>query len=111
MEIFFRLNENETNKDINNFTLAYSIYKECEKLPQLNARVVADMILRQCKDRIENQRMTRKGFRYEILPSTENSPRRVKDYNEYCVLYNRLAELEDKIEDGTLAELKDYRRN
>ena len=36
MEIFFRLNENETNKDINNFTLAYNIYKECEKLPQLN---------------------------------------------------------------------------
>lgn len=65
----------------------------------------------QLKDRIENQRMTKKGFRYEILPSTENSPRRVKDYNEYCVLYNRLAELEDKIEDGTLAELKDYRRN
>ena len=65
----------------------------------------------QLKDRIENQRITKKGFRYEILPSTENSPRRVKDYNEYCVLYNRLAELEDKIEDGTLAELKDYRRN
>ena len=65
----------------------------------------------QLKDRIENQRMTKKGFRYEILPSTENSPRRVKDYNEYCVLYNRLAELEDKIEDGTFAELKDYRRN
>ena len=59
----------------------------------------------QLKDRIENQRMTKKGFRYEILPSTENSPRRVKDYNEYCVLYNRLAELEDKIEDGTLIEL------
>lgn len=50
MEIFFRLNENETNKDINNFTLAYSIYKECEKLPQLNARVIADMILRQCNE-------------------------------------------------------------
>ena len=50
MEIFFRLNENETNKDINNFTLAYNIYKECEKLPQLNARVVADMILRQCTE-------------------------------------------------------------
>ena len=65
----------------------------------------------QLKDRIENQRMTKKGFRYEILPSTEDSPRRVQDYNEYCVLYNRLAELENKIEDGTLAELKDYRRN
>ena len=39
MEIFFRLNENETNKDINNFTLAYNIYKECVKLPQLNARI------------------------------------------------------------------------
>ena len=46
--------------------------------------------------------MTKKGFRYEILPSTEYSPRRVKDYNEYCTLYNRLAELEDKIENGTL---------
>ena len=50
MEIFFRLNENETNEDINNFTLAYNIYKECKELPQLNARVVADMILRQCTD-------------------------------------------------------------
>ena len=58
----------------------------------------------QLKDRIENQRMTKKGFRYEILPSTENSPRRVKDHNEYCTLYNRLAELEDKIENGTLVE-------
>lgn len=58
----------------------------------------------QLKDRIENQRMTKKGFRYEILPSTENSPRRVKDYNEYCTLYNRLAELEDKIDNGTLVE-------
>ena len=56
----------------------------------------------QLKDRIENQRMTKKGFRYEILPSTEYSPRRVKDYNEYCTLYNRLAELEDKIEKGLL---------
>ena len=56
----------------------------------------------QLKDRIENQRMTKKGFRDEMLPSTENSPRRVKDYNEYCNLYNRLAELEDKIENGTL---------
>ena len=53
----------------------------------------------------KNQRITKKGFRYEILPSTEYSPRRVKDYNEYCTLYNRLAELEDKIEDGTLIEL------
>ena len=54
---------------------------------------------------MENQRITKKGFRYEILPLTENSPRRVKDYNEYCTLYNRLAELEDKIENGTLIEL------
>ena len=50
----------------------------------------------------KNQRITKKGFRYEILPSTERSSRRVKDYNEYCILYNRLAELEDKIEDKTL---------
>ena len=50
----------------------------------------------------KNQRITKKGFRYEILPSTEHSPRRVKDYNEYCTLYNRLAELEDKIEKGLL---------
>ena len=54
---------------------------------------------------MKNQRITKKGFRYKILPSTENSPRRVKDYNEYCTLYNRLAELEDKIEKGTLIEL------
>lgn len=53
---------------------------------------------------MKNQRITKKGFRYEMLPSTENSPRRVKDYNEYCTLYNRLAELEDKIENGTLVE-------
>lgn len=50
----------------------------------------------------KSQRITKKGFRYEILPSTENSPRCVKDYNEYCTLYNRLAELEDKIENGLL---------
>ena len=60
----------------------------------------------------KNQRITKKGFRYEILPSTENSPRRVKDYNEYCTLYNRLAELEDKIEKGLLVPrysiLKDW---
>ena len=66
----------------------------------------------QLKDRIENQRMTKKGFRYEILPSTEHSSRRVKDYNEYCTLYNRLAELEDKIENGLLVPrysiLKDW---
>ena len=66
----------------------------------------------QLKDRIENQRVTKKGFRYDILPSTENSPRRVKDYNEYCNLYNRLAELEDKIEKGLLVPrysiLKDW---
>ena len=51
---------------------------------------------------MKNQRITKKGFRYEILPLTENSPRRIKDYNEYCTLYNRLAELEDKIEKGLL---------
>ena len=65
---------------------------------------------------MKNQRITKKGFRYEILPLTENSPRRVKDYNEYCTLYNRLAELEDKIENGTLVELgyhirKSYRNH
>lgn len=54
---------------------------------------------------MKNQRITKKGFRYEILQSTENSPRRVNDYNEYCTLYNRLAELEDKIENETLIEL------
>ena len=54
----------------------------------------------------KNQRITKKGFRYKILPSTEYSPRRVKDYNEYCTLYNRLAELEDKIENGTLVEIE-----
>ena len=51
---------------------------------------------------MKNQRITKKGFRYEILPSAEHSPRRVKDYNEYCTLYNRLAELEDKIEDSVV---------
>ena len=54
---------------------------------------------------MKNKRITKKGFRYEILPSTEHSPRRVKDYNEYCTLYNRLTELEDKIENRTLIEL------
>ena len=62
---------------------------------------------------MKNQRITKKGFRYEILPSTEYSPRRVKDYNEYCTLYNRLAELEDKIEKGLLVPrysiLKDWK--
>ena len=61
---------------------------------------------------MENKRITKKEFRYEMLPSTENSPRRVKDYNEYCTLYNRLAELEDKIEKGLLVPrysiLKDW---
>ena len=61
---------------------------------------------------MKSQRITKKGFRYEILPSTEYSPRRVKDYNEYCTLYNRLAELEDKIEKGLLVPrysiLKDW---
>ena len=60
----------------------------------------------------KNKRITKKGFRYEILPLTENSPRCVKDYNEYCTLYNRLAELEDKIENGLLVPrysiLKDW---
>lgn len=60
----------------------------------------------------KNQRITKKGFRYKILPLTEYSPRRVKDYNEYCTLYNRLAELEDKIEKGLLVPkysiLKDW---
>ena len=61
---------------------------------------------------MENKRITKKEFTYEMLPSTENSPRRVKDYNEYCTLYNRLAELEDKIEKGLLVPrysiLKDW---
>lgn len=57
MEIFFRLNEQETNEDINNFTFAYNIYKQCNQLPQLNARVVADIIVRQC---IEDERLADK---------------------------------------------------
>lgn len=48
MKIGFILSENETHEDVNNFTVANALYKECNNLPQLNARVVADMIIRQC---------------------------------------------------------------
>lgn len=51
------------------------------------------------------KRITKKGFRYEDLYVTDNSARRVKDFSKYASVYNRLAELEDKIEKGLLVEL------
>lgn len=44
------------------------------------------------------ERLTKKGFRYENFYITDNSSRRVKDFSEFASMYNRLAELEDKIE-------------
>lgn len=68
----------------------------CKKQRKKNLQVGGVNIL------TKYQRLTKKGIKYEIFPSTDNSSRRVKDYNEYCILYNRLAELEDKIEKGLL---------
>ncbi len=48
------------------------------------------------------QRLTKKGFRYEDLYITDNSAPRIKEYSKFAAVYNRLAELEDKIEGGTL---------
>ena len=48
MEIDFMLSDGETNKDINNFTVAGAIYNECKNSQRLNARVIAEMILSQC---------------------------------------------------------------
>lgn len=51
MKIGIILHEDEKmNDDVNNFTLASAIFKECQTLPQLNARVVAEMILLQCHE-------------------------------------------------------------
>lgn len=58
------------------------------------------------------ERLTKKGFRYENFYITDNSSRRVKDFSEFASMYNRLAELEDKIEKGLLVPrytiLKDW---
>lgn len=51
---------------------------------------------------MNHQRMTKKGFRYDEVYLTDISSRRVKDFSEYASMYNRLAELEDKIEKGLL---------
>ena len=48
------------------------------------------------------QRLTKKGFRYDEVYLTDTSSRRVKNFSEYASVYNRLAELEDKIEKGLL---------
>lgn len=48
------------------------------------------------------KRITKKGFRYDEVYLTDTSSRRVKEYSKFASIYNRLAELEDKIEDGTL---------
>lgn len=48
------------------------------------------------------QRITKKGFRYEDLYVTDNSARSIKEYSRFASIYNRLAELEDKIEKGLL---------
>ena len=48
------------------------------------------------------ERLTKKGFRYDNFYITDNSSRRVKDFSEFASMYNRLAELEDKIEKGLL---------
>ena len=47
MKVGFILNEMETPEDVNNFTLASAIFKECKIYPELNARVIAEMILLQ----------------------------------------------------------------
>lgn len=44
------------------------------------------------------QRITKKGFRYEDLYVVDNSARSIKEYSRFASVYNRLAELEDKIE-------------
>lgn len=51
------------------------------------------------------QRITKKGFRYEDLYVVDNSARSIKEYSKFASVYNRLAELEDKIEKGLLVEL------
>lgn len=47
MKVGFILNESETSDDINNFTLANAIFKECKIYPELNAKVIAEMLLLQ----------------------------------------------------------------
>lgn len=58
------------------------------------------------------QRITKKGFRYEDLYVVDNSARSIKEYSKFASVYNRLAELEDKIEKGLLVPrysiLKDW---
>lgn len=48
------------------------------------------------------KRITKKGFRYDEVYITDTSSRRVKDFSTFASVYNRLAELEDKIEKGLL---------
>ena len=48
------------------------------------------------------ERLTKKEFRYENFYITDNSSRRVKDFSEFASMYNRFAELEDKIKKGLL---------
>lgn len=48
------------------------------------------------------KRITKKGVRFPEFPETDLSSRKVKSLNWTATLYNRLAELEDKIEKGLL---------
>jgi hypothetical protein len=49
MNIDFWFNDTESEDDLNNFTFANAIYNECKNRPELNAKVVAKMILLQSK--------------------------------------------------------------
>lgn len=51
------------------------------------------------------KRLTKKGVRFPEFPETDLSSRKVKSLNWTATLYNRLAELEDKIEKGLIVEL------
>ena len=51
---------------------------------------------------MDYQRITKKGVRYDEVYITDTSSRRVKDFSTFASIYNRLAELEDKIENGLL---------
>lgn len=47
------LDENETMDDVNNFTFASMIFKQCLSLPELSARVIAEMLLLQWNFEVE----------------------------------------------------------
>ena len=53
MKIGIILNEDETMDDVNNFTFASMIFNQCSSLPELSARVIAEMLLLQCDSEVE----------------------------------------------------------